>query len=226
VYARLGITGVGPFDRSYFVSFKTAATMIGLDDGGGADPAKASALLVRIDVGVRRDQAHFALANRPNWKIADGNLLFTSVRHSMTTVLSCAAGVVVLMLFGTGLMVASEYSAVVSERRKELGILLAVGMRARQLVRLLVAEAMLTTALGGIGGVLLGGTLLLVLRRSLVYHLEWVDVPFRWPTTGWMIVDVVVCLCVASVLGLAGSALPAWHISHREPHDLVRTEGA
>jgi putative ABC transport system permease protein len=218
VYARLGLTGVGPFDRGYFVTFPTAATLEGAEGEG------ISAVLVRLSTGARPETVQFALAGRADWKVTNGNSLFTSVRQTLSTVFWGAAVFTLVMLLVSGLMVGSVYSAVVAERRRELGLLLALGMRGRQLVTLLLAEAGLTTALGGIAGVLLGASLLLLTRRSLVYHLEWAEVPFLWPTFGQTAADALMCLALASALGVFGAAVPAWRASCCDPYDLVRAE--
>lgn len=219
VYGRLAQTGVGPFDRSYFVTFATASTMEGVGSPG------ISAVLIRLAPDARAEQVQFALGERPDWKVATGNKLFTSVRQMLAAVFWGATGFTLVCLLLGGLMVGSVYSAVIAERRRELGLLLALGMRGRQLAGLIMTEAALTTALGGLVGVLAGGALLLLARRSLIYHLEWIDVPFVWPEAGQIVVDGLGCVLLAAALGLLGAALPAWRSSKRDPYEMVRVEG-
>ena len=220
VYARLGVTGVGAFDRACFVTFPTAATLDGFNGEG------VSAVLVRLGSGAKPEAVRFALAERADWKVVSGNALFTSVRQTLNAVFWAAAVFTAVALLLSGLMVGSVYSAVVAERRREFGLLLAIGMRGRQLVAVIVAEAGLTTAIGGLVGVSLGAGLLVLTRRSVVFHLEWADIPFVWPPFGTMAIDALICVALAAGLGVLGAAVPACRAARREPHDLVRAEAA
>ncbi|MGL4461719.1 MAG: ABC transporter permease, partial [Planctomycetia bacterium] len=230
VYARLGLTGVGCFDRAYFTTFATASTLDASTlDGAAGDGAAGdgvSAVLVRLAADAKPEGVRFTLAGRDDWKVVRGDALLTSVRQSLTAVFWAAAVFASVSLFVGGLMVGSVYSAVVAERRREFGLLLAIGMRGRRLVALILAEAVLATALGGFAGVSFGAGLLLLLRRSIVFHLEWADVPFLWPSPGTIAADALICLTLAAALGVVGAAAPAWRAAGRDPHDLLRAEAA
>jgi putative ABC transport system permease protein len=161
----------------------------------------------------------------PEVKVVAGASLHTSVRQGLTAVLSGAAALTLLMLLAAVLMVSALYSALLAERRRELGLLLAIGTRPRQLVRLILAEAMLTTSLGGVSGVVLGGSLLLLCQRSLGYYLESIQVPFVQPAPAALGLYALGGVVLASGVGLLGAWIPAWRISRQEPFELVRTEG-
>jgi putative ABC transport system permease protein len=228
VYGRLGLSGIGPFDRSLFVTFDTAAALAegarSLPPGAGIDgsPDKVSALLVRLDVGATPEQVRFAIAQVPDVKVVAGTSLFTSVRQVLTALLQGAVAFTALVLLVTVLSVGVMFSAILAERRAELGLLLAVGTRRRQLMRLILAEAVLVTTLGGLGGLLLGGGLLLLFQRSLGYYFETVGVPFLWPPPSVLALYALGCGLLAAGVGLAGAATPAWRASRQEPYELVR----
>jgi putative ABC transport system permease protein len=230
VYGRLDLTGVGPLDRSVLASFDTveALTDTGRPSSSPifAEPRRRlSALLVRLAPGASPDRVRFALASRPEVKIVAGASLATSVRQMLTALLDGAGGLMLLVLVATVMMVGVLYSAVLVERRRELGLLLVLGARQRQILRLIVAEAVLTTSMGGAGGVVLGATALLVLQRSLGYHLASLDVPFVWPAAPVLLLYGLGGVGLASCVGLTGALLPAWRLSRREPYDLVRGDG-
>lgn len=228
VYGRLGLTGVGPFDRSFFVTFDTATAMAeagrSLPPGEGidGDPAKVSALLVRLAVGATPEQVRFAIAQTPDVKVVAGTSLFTSVRQVLTALLQGAVAFTALVLLVTVLSVGVMFSAILAERRAELGLLLAVGTRRRQLMRLILAEAVIVTTLGGLGGLLLGGGLLLLFQRSLGYYFETVSVPFLWPPPSVLALYALGCGLLAAGVGLVGAAAPAWRASRQEPYELIR----
>src|SRR5262249_34451670 len=126
----------------------------------------------------------------------------------------------------TALMVGVMYTGLLTERRRELGLLLAVGMRPAQVIRLVLAEAALTTGLGGVCGVILGAAGLVLFRRSLGYSFESAHVPFTLPSARGLVVSGLVSVALCSGVGLVGALLPAWRAGRREPYELVRGEGA
>src|SRR5262249_26976326 len=100
----------------------------------------------------------------------------------------------------------------------------ALGSRRRHVVQLLLAEAAITTGLGGLLGVALGAGLLLLFRRSVGYYLETVRVGFAWPSPGTTSVIAIGCVLLAAGVGLLGVAVPAWRAGRREPYELIRGE--
>jgi len=229
VYGRLDVTSVGLFDRALFTTFDTAASLARQRAAGTDAPARDSrgfsALLVRLAVGANPDQVRFALAGMPQVKVVAGSPLTTSVRQTLTAVLGGAVVLTSLMLLAAVLMVGAVYSAVLSERRRELGLLLAIGTRRPQLVRLILAEAMLVTSLGGAAGIVLGTGFLLLCRRSLGFTFESLGVPFAWPSPAAVALHALGGVALAAGVGLLGACLPAWRVSRQEPYQLVRTEG-
>ena len=80
------------------------------------------------------------------------------------------AGLLALVFLLTAVMlVGLFFSAIVAERSREIGLLMALGSRGRHVVQMFLAEASVTTALGGLLGVGVGAGLLLVFRRSVGY---------------------------------------------------------
>ena len=231
VYGRLGLTGVGPFDRSVFVTFETAealaeagrrASVSSIFDGAHRN---VSAVLVRLAVDATPDEVRFALAGRPDVKVVAGASLYTSVRQMLTAVLGATAALTLFVVVAAALMVSALYSAVLVERRRELGLLLAVGTRPRQLLRLILAEAFMVTALGGVGGLTLGGAVLLLFQRSLGHVFERLAIPFVWPGPAWLALYALGGLALAACVGPVGAFVPAWRVSRRDPYELVRAEG-
>jgi putative ABC transport system permease protein len=226
VYGRLHRTGVGPFDGSCFVTF---ATVDWLAQSGarlpGYDPAKVSALLVELQVGATPEQVRFAIARIPGVKVAAGGSVLTSTRQGLTALFGGAAVVTALLLLGCVVMVSVLYSAIIAERRREVGMLRAVGARCRQVVQLFVVEAAFTTGLGGFCGTLLGVSLLLLVRRSLGYYFQTINVPFLWPAPGAIAGFGAGCVLLAAAVGVLGAFLPALRTGRQEPYQLIQSAG-
>lgn len=232
VHGKLALTGVGPFERALFVSPETAADIAAASkeatgrDLLDASPGRYSALLVRLNVGATPEQFRFAAARIEGIQVVAGNGLNTTVRQGMATILNGAVLFTALALLTTALMVGALYTGLLAERRRELGLLLAVGMRPGQLLRLTLAEAALTTGLGGMCGVILGAAGLMLFQRSLGYYFEGYQVPFVLPALSDLTMTGLVSILLCCAVGVLGALLPAWRAGRCEPYELVRGEGA
>jgi putative ABC transport system permease protein len=232
VYGRLERTGVGPFDNSFFIPFTTADLLAHGGSGArpgsplpGYDPGQVSALLIQLSVGATPEQVRFAVARRPGVKVAAGGSIVTRARQGLTALFGGVFAFTGLMLLGCVVLVSVLFSAIIDERRREVGLLRALGARRRQVVRLFVAEAALTTGLGGLCGVALGGGLLLLFQRSLGYYFQSVNVPFVWPAGRAIVLYAVCCAAGASLVGVLGAWLPALRVGKQEPYQLIHAEG-
>ncbi|MFM7151179.1 MAG: ABC transporter permease, partial [Gemmataceae bacterium] len=154
-----------------------------------------------------------------------GNGLNTSVRMGLATVINSMTLFSVLTFLTTALLVGALYSGLLAERKQEMGLFLAMGMRPMQLIRLILAEAGLTTSIGGILGVLLGCASLVWFRRSLGYSLALHQVPFTLPGLSQMVAAGLTGVFLSCLVGFLGALVPAYRASNGEPYDLIRSEG-
>jgi len=111
----------------------------------------------------------------------------------------------------------------VFERVREVGTMLAVGVRRLQVLRLFLLEAVVLGVAGGVGGVLLGALIVAVLGAQgipienigtggpLMLRPE-LDLPFA-----------AMAFCVAVVGALIAAAWPAWRASRLNPVDALRS---
>ena len=228
-YDRLEITGVGPFDHGLFITYETAAALAGAcrerpGAGPAYDPGRVSALLILFADGATPEQVRFAVAGRGGVKVVSGSSPATSIRRGSSVLLGSVLLLAAVFLLSSGLLVGLLFSAIIAERSREVGILMALGSRRRHVVRLFLAEAAITTGLGGVLGVGLGAGLLVMFRRSVGYYFETVQVRFAWPPLEMIAATAVACVVLATGVGLLGVAVPAWHAGRREPYELMRGE--
>jgi ABC-type antimicrobial peptide transport system permease subunit len=100
----------------------------------------------------------------------------------------------------------------VTERTREIGLRMAVGARARDILRQFLAEAVVLCSLGGVLGVVLGrGSSLLV------------QLLLRWPTEPSLLATVA-ALGVSAAVGLVFGYYPAWKASRLDPIAALRFE--
>lgn len=230
VYGKLGRSGVGPVDESLFATYETVAALsrqAGQNSSSvfKCDRNKISAVLVRLAFGATSENVRFAIARLPGIKVIAGPAIVTSTRQTTMALLGGVAAFTLIMLLSSLILISLLFSAIISERRREIGLLRAVGARQSDIVKMLVAEAIFATGLGGFGGIAFGGALLLLFQRSLVYQLEMMHIEFAWAGAGEIAVVAVVCALLASVFGLAGAFLPAWRASVAEPYTQIQGEG-
>ena len=232
VYGRLGKTGVGTHERGVFMTFDTLEALAGSVHGhGGGPPAvlqkgKVSGFLVELAPGATPLQARFAiLSTLKGVKVVTGDSTMSGIRQGLAALLNGILALMVLMFASTALMVSVLFSAIVTERRGELGLLKAIGARRGQIVGMMVIEAVIATGAGGLLGVALGVLMMRLYERSLVYYLENIGVPFVWLDGPRIVIVAVAAVVMASIIGALGSLYPAWRASRRDPYDLVRGEG-
>jgi putative ABC transport system permease protein len=133
----------------------------------------------------------------------------TSTAKIMSVLLAAIASVS-LLVGGIGIMNIMLVS--VTERTREIGIRMAVGARARDILIQFLIEAVTLSAAGGIIGIALG-----MLAAKIVAA-----------TTGWPTVTPVVWIgiaCVSSAgIGIVSGFYPAWKASRLDPIDALRYE--
>jgi putative ABC transport system permease protein len=231
VYGKLGKSAVGTHERGLFIAFAT------LDDlrttmqqicGKKAplEPDRLSGVLIELAPGATGQQVRFAiLANLPDVKVVSNESMLTSIRQGLAVLLDGMLGLMAVMFASTALMVGVLFSAIITERRRELGLLKAVGARRAQIVGMLLCEAVLATAVGGLIGCVLGVLLLRIFEHSLVYYLDSVGVPFAWLGGTSILLIALSCIVAAAAIGAAGAFYPAWRASRAQAYDLIRSEG-
>jgi putative ABC transport system permease protein len=231
VYGKLAKSAVGTHERGIFVSFATLGELRETMQKicGNQEPLRPdrlSGVLLELAPGATAQQVRFAvLAAFPGVKVITGESMLTSIRQGLAALLDGVLALVLVMFVSTGLMVGVLFSAIISERRRELGLLKAIGARRGQIVGLLLAEAALATAAGGMIGCVLGMLLMRAFQHSLVHHLEGLGIPFAWLDNGTIGLIALFCVVFASAIGAAGALYPAWRASREQAFDLIRSEG-
>jgi putative ABC transport system permease protein len=231
IYGRLGKTGVGTHERALFMTFETLAGMrIAMQRICGKQaplaPNKVSGALLQLSPGATAQQVRFAvLANFPGVKVVAGESMLASIRQGLEALVNGMLALMAIMFVSTALMLSVLFSAIIAERKRELGLLRAMGARRRQIMGMLLTEAGVATAIGGLMGVVLGLFLMRVYQHSLVYYLDRIGIPFVWLDGVTIGLIGVLCIVLISLTGAAGALYPAWRASGVEPYDLMRSEG-
>jgi ABC-type antimicrobial peptide transport system permease subunit len=132
-----------------------------------------------------------------------------STSELMGGLLLCVA-LISLLVGGVGIMNIMLVS--VTERTREIGLRMAVGAKARDILRQFLIEAVLLCLLGGAIGILVG------------WGGSWgVHTFLRWPTElSWP--AVIAAVAVSAAVGVIFGYYPAWKASRLDPIEALRYE--
>src|SRR6202035_3104869 len=99
--------------------------------------------------GATELQLRFALLSHlAGIKVVAGGSLLTGIRQGLTALIDGTLALVAMMFASTAVMVSVLFSAIVTERRNELGLLKAIGARRGQMIGMMAIEAMAATGGG------------------------------------------------------------------------------
>ena len=141
--------------------------------------------------------------------MAEMTKALASTSTLMMRLLLCVA-LISLVVGGVGIMNIMLVS--VTERTREIGLRMAVGARARDILRQFLTEAVLLCLLGGAMGILIG-------RGGSVL----VQVFLRWPTEP-SIPAIIAAVVVSATVGIVFGFYPAWKASRLDPIEALRYE--
>lgn len=229
VYGKLDRTGIGLHDNAVFIPIEKA---YGLADASrkysdiaplGFGRGDVSALLVQVGNNAKANLVRFAISKNPEIKVVTAGNVVTSVRQNVTALFTGTLVLTVVLVVGNILMISAIFSSIVNERRKELGLLRAIGARKRNVFRLVVSEAVLLTAFGGVVGIAVGVVLLRVYQRTIGFHLETLNIPFLWPPWPDVAFLALGAVVLSLLVGTIGAFYPALVGSRLEPYDSIRS---
>lgn len=182
---------------------------------GGRRPGDLiSAVLVKVTEPSQVPQVAEAIGDLGGVKVVVASQVLRSIRAHLSVLLTVLFGLGTLLWLVAVMGLLGRYAALVFERKKEVGILRAIGARREDIFRLVMAEAVATALIGGLGGIGLGGTVfgvaVEVIRGRTTY-------PLLLPSTGRMLGGAFVCLAFALLTGVMASLYPAGRCAGLDP---------
>jgi len=159
-----------------------------------------------------RERHHIRPGESDDFNIRDMTAMtkaLASTTTLMTNLLLCVA-MISLVVGGVGIMNIMLVS--VTERTREIGLRMAVGARARDILRQFLVEAVVLCLVGGALGILLGHG-----GSYFVWLL------LRWPVETSP-VAIAAAVVVSASVGIAFGFYPAWKASRLDPIEALRYE--
>lgn len=108
----------------------------------------------------------------------------------------------------------STFTAITNERRREVGILRAIGASRRHIIRMFVTEAAIISLLGGLTGVVAGHLLLNFLARDFTLMNRLGNLPVTSP--GSVLLSLL-AIIIGACACLIGAILPIYRLAKEEP---------
>jgi putative ABC transport system permease protein len=229
VYGKLDRTGIGLYDNAIFIhidaTYRLAESAQRLKDVAplGFRRGQVSALLVQLGSSANPNVVRFAISRNPEVKVVTAGSIVTSVRQNLAALFSGTLVLTGVLLLANILMISAIFSTIVNERRKELGLLRAIGAQTRAIFALVVSESGLLTAAGGALGVVLGTAFMRIYRRTIGFHLEALNIPFMWPSLTDIALVAAGCVLLSILVGVLGAGYPAYSGSRLDPYEAIRS---
>lgn len=175
------------------------------------DPVAASAHDTLVEALTADPRLEVKVMNEPDYFASQSGLLGTV----LTYVGYFIAGV---MATGAAFGTAVTLLASLAERSREIGTLLALGFRPRQVVFGFLVESLLLGLAGGVVGVLLALPVNNVATGTMNWQ-TWTEQAFAFRITGGVIAAAVT---FSTLIGVLSGLIPAWKAAHVPPSEALR----
>jgi ABC-type antimicrobial peptide transport system permease subunit len=187
-------------------------------------PANVDQILVRVSsdklipsairqiTGLLHERHHIKSGQPDDFNIRDMTEVSKAMGSStqLVATLILILAVVALGVGGVGIMNIMMVS--VTERTKEIGLRMAVGARARDILRQFLVEAVVLCLIGGLVGI--GGGILFV--WAVRFFMHWAtEISLPW---------ILVAVGVSAAVGVVFGFYPAWKASRLDPIEALRYE--
>ena len=222
--ANMEATGTG-LDQSLFMTFDTARdiaskSLAQAEEPLEIPPASISAVLVKASAGSDLHQvAASILQQTPGITPIESANMFQSYRDQMTGLLRTILIVMSVTWVLSVLLIGLVFSMAANERRKELGVLRALGATRQHVFQSLLAESSLLALIGGAAGICLSALGIYLFRKLIIVSL---NIPFMLPTPASLVAQIGVGLLLAIFTVNLAALFPAIKISRLDPAIAMR----
>jgi len=217
-------TGMGA-DESVFMRMRDAYQMA-VESQTEAEttldirPGQISSVLVKVTPGTTIDQvAQRIKTGVPGTMAITANELSRSVTDRLSGFLRGFFALDAIVWVMSLLTIAAIFSMIVNERQREIGLIRAMGGSKNFVFRLMLTEALMLTALGGIAGIFVGGAALFIFKAIITSSL---GIPYLWPPLWYFGIMMGGTLVLAIITGAIASLYPAISSSRLEPYFAIR----
>jgi putative ABC transport system permease protein len=220
----LGATGTN-LDQSLFVTFETAQEVARLSYSKAAKPLAmpkdgVSSVLVKVTPGADPEAVALDIAAAVPGVVAIASPdMFGAYRTQIAGLLRGLTIVLGLIVALALALTALVFSLAVHERRRQIGVLRALGATRGAVLLSFLSEALILALAGGAAGVVLGALCVYLFRALLVSAFGF---PFLFPSFGTLVALVAAGLAAALLVVSAAALVPVLFVSRQDPADSMR----
>ena len=220
VVGHLQYTGTGLdhgiFIRSQDISKASEETL------GDYKKGTVSIVFLKVKDGVDIDLLVAKIRNiNPNLGIMTRGSIGKDIRATLKDIIRIFTVTIVISSLLAILLAWSTFTAISNERRREVGILRAIGACRSHIVRMFLSEALLISVLGGVLGVVLG--------HYLIYYLagDFNLLARLGAASSFSFSNILISLwglVIGCFVCLAGALMPVLHLARLEPLVAIKEE--
>jgi len=225
IKAKLEPMGTG-FDAAIFIPMEGAYVMAEESYYKAEKPlevkrGQVSAFFLRVKPGRYsvEDVATLINIKIPAVDTITSSNMFQTVRTQVSSILQTFFVTGGLLWGMATALSATVFSMMINERRREIGLLRAVGANKNYIFKLLVFEAVILALIGGVIGIVGGGSIVYFFNTLIIPSL---DFPYIPPTLNSLGLTMGLSLCLAVATGFIAALHPLILVGKTDPYDLIR----
>ncbi len=222
--AKMEPTGTG-LDRSLFLTMETAREIARASITSAEKPLEiprdsVSAVMVKVKPGTnpRAVALNISVHISGVTPILSPDM-FQSQRRELSGLRNGVVMTLILVLGFSVLLIGLVFSMAANERRRELGVLRALGATRSFVFRALLTEAGLLALYGGAAGAALTILAVGLFRKLIIAAL---GIPFLMPDVPALVALILGGLACSALSVMLAAMLPAYRISHEDPSIAMR----
>ncbi len=218
-------TGIKFFDQSIFMTMDAAYKMAADSKARSLQPIslqkdQISTVLVQIEDGFTPDRVAIRIEHDVDGvKAIASDEVISTVRKQLIGLLRGILIISALLWVLSLLMMGFVFYMIVNERQRELGLLRSMGAKKAHVFRLIVTEAVIISAIGGLAGII-GGSAVLAASKDLL--LQYLKLPYLLPPVIFLVELIFGAVIFSLLTGLLSSLVPAVLASKMEPYEAIR----
>ncbi|RMG02890.1 MAG: ABC transporter permease, partial [Nitrospirae bacterium] len=143
-----------------------------------------------------------------------------SVKRHLSSMLNAFMLPIAILLFMGIVILSVVFSMSVTERQREIGLMRAVGARQSDVFRIVILESLLLALIGGVFGILFGGSLVFLFKNQIMAAL---NLLYIWPSPRVIVTVFGLTLVTSLLVGLCSGLYPAVRASRMEPYHAIRS---
>ncbi len=219
-------TGMDFFDRAVFMSLDAAYRMAENSKTKALQPIEIgrdqiSTVLVQVQDDFTPDRAAIRIEHDISGvKALVSDTIISTVRKQLSGLIRAILIISVILWFIVLLIMAFAFYMIVNERRREIGILRAMGANRGHIAAIILNEAALLSATGGTAGILLGYGILFSFKNLMLHNLK---LPYLFPSTPELITLTTVAFLLSILTGLIAALLPTLTVLRVDPYEAIRS---